>query len=87
MNDKEKKIALEQEISKQLGQMDERFDRSGWFYIVVLIILLFVALATFMYFSNTVPETPSGSIEEMDQRIESLEERVKELEEQIESEA
>ena len=86
MNDKNRKIAFEQEITKQIDQMDEKFDRSGWFYIIILISIVFISLALFMYMSNSVPDDQSGTLEEMNQQIQSLEERIQNLESQISGE-
>lgn len=79
MKDNQKRYALEQEITKQLDQMDEKFDRSGWFYLLTFIAIIFISLAIIMYFSNSEPNN-AATLEEMTQKISQLEERINQLE-------
>lgn len=82
MKDNEKRYALEQEITKQIDQMDEKFDRSGWFYLLALVALVFISLSAFMYFSNSEPNN-AATLEEITQKISQLEDRIDQLEKQI----
>ena len=77
------KSILEKDITKQIDQFDERAERSGWLYLVLVIGFLFVVLAAFMYASNSNPNKNSATIEEMGQKIKVLEQRVETLESQV----
>lgn len=77
------KRILEKDLTKQIDQFDERAERSGWLYIVLLIGFLFVVLAAFMYASNSNPNKYSATIEEMNKEINQLEARVQDLENQV----
>lgn len=79
--------ALEQELVKRLEQFDRRFDRNGWFFLVIVIVIFFITLYLFMQIFR-VPEVDTytssneilGQIESLEQRIESYEIRIEELE-------
>lgn len=74
---------LEQELAKRLEQFDKRFDRNGWFFLVIVIVIFFILLYLFMTVFS-VPETDTyTSSNETRTRIESLELRVESLEEQL----
>lgn len=82
-NDKNPNL-LEQEIAKKLEQFDKRFDRNGWFFLVIVILIFFILLYLFMTLFS-VPETDTyTSTNELRTHIESLESRVESLEEHIE---
>ncbi len=83
MLDTDKRNQLEKEIYKQIDQFDETVERSGWFYIVLVIGILFIIIGSFMFFSKTSPNQDSQTIEEMNQRIIILEEKITELESKI----
>lgn len=78
---------LEQELVKRLEQFDRRFDRNGWFFLVIVIVIFFITLYLFMQIFR-VPEVDTytssneilGQIESLEQRIESYEIRIEELE-------
>lgn len=80
-------IALEQELVKRLEQFDRRFDRNGWFFLVIVIVIFFITLYLFMQIFR-VPEVDTytssneilGQIESLEERIESYEIRIEELE-------
>lgn len=75
---------LEQELAKRLEQFDKRFDRDGWFFLVIVILIFFILLYLFMTLFS-VPETDTyTSSNELRTHIESLETRVESLEEQLE---
>ncbi|HBY90397.1 MAG: hypothetical protein ACTHYF_03995 [Ruoffia tabacinasalis] len=79
--------ALEQELVKRLEQFDRRFDRNGWFFLVIVIVIFFITLYLFMQIFR-VPEVDTytssneilGQIESLEERIESYEIRIEELE-------
>ena len=79
--------ALEQELVKRLEQFDRRFDRNGWFFLVIIIVIFFITLYLFMQIFR-VPEVDTytssneilGQIESLEERIESYEIRIEELE-------
>lgn len=78
---------LEQELVKRLEQFDRRFDRNGWFFLVIVIVIFFITLYLFMQIFR-VPEVDTytssneilGQIESLEERIESYEIRIEELE-------
>ena len=79
--------ALEQELVKRLEQFDRRFDRNGWFFLVIVIVIFFITLYLFMQIFR-VPEVDTytssneilGQIESLEERIESYEIRIEDLE-------
>lgn len=83
MLDTNKKNQIEKEIYKQIDQFDERVERSGWFYIVLVTGILFIVIGSFMFFSKTTPNYDTHTIDEMNQRIIHLEDRINELESKL----
>lgn len=88
MPDNNKNInVIEQELAKRLEQFDRRFDRNGWFFLVIVILIFFILLYLFMTVFR-VPEvntyTPSNElishIEDLEEQIESFEIRLEDLE-------
>lgn len=72
---------LEEELSKQIDQIDRRLDRSGWLYLVVVLAIFFLLVyLTINLFRIPTAEYDSSDISSFEQRIESLESRVIELE-------
>ncbi|MBZ6526849.1 hypothetical protein HYQ40_03605 [Aerococcaceae bacterium DSM 111021] len=86
-NDNKTGNALEQELVKRLEQFDRRFDRNGWFFLVIVIVIFFITLYLFMQIFR-VPEVDTytssneilGQIESLEERIESYEIRLDDLE-------
>ena len=86
-NDNKIGNALEQELVKRLEQFDRRFDRNGWFFLVIVIVIFFITLYLFMQIFR-VPEVDTytssneilGQIESLEERIESYEIRLDDLE-------
>ena len=86
-NDNKTGNVLEQELVKRLEQFDRRFDRNGWFFLVIVIVIFFITLYLFMQIFR-VPEVDTytssneilGQIESLEERIESYEIRIEELE-------
>lgn len=78
---------LEQELVRRLEKFDRRFDRNGWFFLVILIAIFFITLYLFMQIFR-VPEIDThtssneilSQIESLEERIESYEIRLDELE-------
>ena len=76
---------LEQEIAKQIQQIDRRLDRSGWFYLVgVLVIFFLLVYLTVTIFSIPTSEEESTEQAVTEERIQNLESRVLELESLLE---
>lgn len=76
---------LEQEIAKQIQQIDRRLDRSGWFYLVgVLVIFFLLVYLTVTIFSIPTSEEKSTEQAVTEERIQNLESRVLELESLLE---
>lgn len=76
---------LEQEISKQIQQIDRRLDRSGWFYLVgVLVIFFLLVYLTVTVFRIPTSEEQSTEQASIESRIEDLESRIFELESSLE---
>ncbi|MGO4938455.1 hypothetical protein ACTQ45_00330 [Fundicoccus sp. Sow4_D5] len=76
---------LEQEISKQIQQIDRRLDRSGWFYLVgVLVIFFLLVYLTVTVFRIPTSEEQSTEQASVESRIEDLESRIFELESSLE---
>lgn len=76
---------LEQEISKQIQQIDRRLDRSGWFYLVgVLVVLFLLVYLTVTVFSIPTSEEQSTDQASIETRVENLEARILELESSLE---
>lgn len=86
-NDNKTGNALEQELVKRLEQFDRRFDRNGWFFLVIVIVIFFITIYLFMQIFR-VPEVDTytssneilGQIESLEERIESYEIRLDDLE-------
>lgn len=68
---------LEQEISKQIQQIDRRLDRSGWFYLVGVLVIFFLLV----YLTVTVFRIPTSEEQSTEQA--SIESRMTELESRI----
>lgn len=80
-----KNLSIEEEISKQIDNLDHRFDRNGWFFLVLLIIIFFMLVYLFMQVFR-VPETDTyTSSYEIQTQFESLEERVSSLENRLDT--
>lgn len=76
---------LEQEISKQIQQIDRRLDRSGWFYLIgVLVIFFLLVYLTVTIFRIPTSEEQSNEQASVESRIENLESRIFELESSLE---
>lgn len=76
---------LEQEIAKQIQQIDRRLDRSGWFYLVgVLVIFFLLVYLTVTIFSIPTSEEKSTEQAVTEERIQNLESRVLKLESLLE---
>ncbi|MGO4937558.1 hypothetical protein ACTQ54_08050 [Fundicoccus sp. Sow4_H7] len=77
---------IEQELSKQMDEIDRRIDRGGWFYMIIVILLLFIGIYVLITFFQ-IPSDERIDITEVQQplidRIESLESRIEFLENQI----
>lgn len=88
MSENKETSTIEEEISKQIDNLDHRFDRNGWFFIVVLVIILFMLVYIFMQLRG--PESKVEFTEEeifekfesIDQELSFYEERIAELENQ-----
>lgn len=68
---------LEQEIAKQIQQIDRRLDRSGWFYLVGVLVIFFLLV----YLTVTVFRIPTSEEQSTEQA--SIESRMTELESRI----
>lgn len=76
---------LEQEITKQIRQIDRRLDRSGWFYLVgVLVIFFLLVYLTVTVFRIPTSEEQSSEQASFDLRMNELETRIFELESTLE---
>lgn len=71
---------IEAEIARQIEAADRSLDRSGWFTLIGILIVLFLGVYLIMSYMNI--ETESGlddsanlveQVEELSQRVESLE--------------
>lgn len=75
---------LEEEFSKQIDQIDRRLDRSGWFYLVIVLAIFFlVVYFTINLFRIPTSEYQSSDISSFEKRIETLESRINELEDSV----
>lgn len=85
MEPNQKNTSIEVEIQKQLDKLDKRFDRNGWFFLVVLMLILFLLIYLFMNVFR-VPETDVyQSNTDIRNEIQLLQERVESLELEIEN--
>lgn len=80
MSKQEGRPSIDQEVKRQINDMDERFERSGWFYLVVVVIVLFLAISLFMYFNNEEPDNSGSTFDEINQKVTDLENKVESLE-------
>ncbi|MBG9981669.1 hypothetical protein HZY86_00920 [Aerococcaceae bacterium DSM 111020] len=74
---------IEEEIQKQLNEVDRRVDRGGWPSLLIIIVLLFLGLyliTTFIFPDNSASITYEDRAESLEQQIESLETRIEQLE-------
>lgn len=72
---------LEEELSKQIDQIDRKLDRSGWLYLVVVLAIFFLLVyLSINLFRIPTTEYESSDLSSFEERIESLESRVIELE-------
>lgn len=70
---------IEEEISKQMDQIDRKFDRGGWFYMMIVILLLFVGVYVLIDWFRI----PADERNYNDEAHQSLVERVDELESRL----
>ncbi|UUX33842.1 hypothetical protein [Fundicoccus culcitae] len=84
---KKTNTSIEQELSKQMDEIDRRFDRGGWFYMIIVILLLFIGIYVLITYFQ-IPSDEREDINEAHQslvdRVDSLESRLIELEQQSE---
>ncbi|MGX7091492.1 hypothetical protein [Hutsoniella sourekii] len=74
---------IEQEIAKQLHDIDTHGDKNNWLFLVIVLIGLFLVLNLFMTYSPTYNQNRLQNTNANQQAIESLEARVDLLEEQL----
>lgn len=69
---------FEKEVMQSVEQINNRIEKSGWFYLIVIIIILF----GFIYLYQQTVKRTNSSDDELDYAIE---ERIQLLEDQVES--
>ena len=74
---------IEQEIRKQMEEMDNRLDRSGWFYLLASLVVLFAILYFFMELNPNRHQGESQFSSEYVEEIHSLEDRLSVTEERL----
>lgn len=75
---------IEEEIQKQLGEVDRRIDRGGWPSLLSIIVALFAGLYLITYWlspDDEVNVTYEDRAASYESRIEELESRIEVLEE------
>ncbi|MBG9984023.1 hypothetical protein HYO62_03865 [Aerococcaceae bacterium DSM 111022] len=75
---------IEEEIQKQLGEVDRRIDRGGWPSLLIIIVALFAGLYLITYWlspDDEVNVTYEDRAASYESRIEELESRIEVLEE------
>lgn len=76
---------IEEEIQKQLGEVDRRIDRGGWPSLLIIILALFAGLYLITYWLNpddndNVNVTYEERAASYESKLEDLESRIEELE-------
>lgn len=72
---------IELEIKKQLQEADHRGERFGWFYIILLLVVVFGTIyAVKMLNPSTDRQTYNTQVTELQTRVDQLEQRVHQLE-------
>lgn len=84
MSENKGSTSIEEEISKQIDNLDRRFDRNGWFFIVVLVIILFMLVYIFMQVYRG-PDNQEFTKDEIIQKFESMEDELASYDERIEA--
>ncbi len=75
---------IEEEIQKQLGEVDRRIDRGGWPSLLIIIVALFAGLYLITYWlspEDDVNVTYEDRAASYESKIEELESRIEVLEE------
>lgn len=75
---------IEEEIQKQLGEVDRRIDRGGWPSLLIIIVALFAGLYLITYWlspDDEVNVTYEDRAASYESKIEELESRIEVLEE------
>lgn len=82
MSQEPKRSYLEDEIAKQVDQLDQRLDRNNWLFLVVLLVFVFVTIyfVTNTFGSQELTLDQASQQAELLERIEALESRVEVLE-------
>ncbi|AXY24826.1 hypothetical protein CL176_01665 [Suicoccus acidiformans] len=82
MSQEPKRSYLEDEIAKQVDQLDQRLDRNNWLFLVVLLVFVFVTIyfVTNIFGSQELTLDQASQQAELLERIEALESRVEVLE-------
>ncbi|MBG9988956.1 hypothetical protein HZY88_08215 [Aerococcaceae bacterium DSM 111176] len=73
---------IEEEIQKQLGEVDRRIDRGGWPSLLIIILALFAGLYLITYWLN--PDDGDNVNVTYEERAASYESKLEELENRIE---
>lgn len=73
---------IEEEIQKQLGEVDRRIDRGGWPSLLIIIVALFAGLYLITYWLN--PDDGDNVNVTYEERAASYESKLEELENRIE---
>lgn len=74
---------VEREIARQVSQMNRRFDRASWFYLVLTIALLFGSLYLLMTYLEVPVEDSYEAELHISEEVKSLEYRINQLESQL----
>lgn len=82
MSQEPKRSYLEDEIAKQVDQLDQRLDRNNWLFLVILLVFVFVTIyfVTNTFGSQELTLDQASQQAELLERIEALESRVEVLE-------
>ena len=74
---------IEQEIRRQMEEMDKRLDRSGWLYLVLALVALFIFLYFFMVLNPSSDEAYDSSYQALVEQVDQLDNQVESLQNQV----
>lgn len=85
MEPNSKQNTIEEELRKHVEKLDKRFERNGWFFMLMLILILFIIVYLFMNVFRTPEVNQYQTADDIMEEFSILEERVHSLELEVES--
>ena len=75
---------IEEDIKKQLNEINRHVDRTGWPFLIGGIFILFIVTYLIIsLFGITTNDSPNSSNNDLQQQVQQLESRIQKLEKQL----